>query len=115
MNSKTLAQAYAPFWITLSILVSFVGSVSWGLNLQNEIKWVSKNKAVACSKLSYQLAAQESLAQRVNKEAYNSTNTGINQVFVGNLITAAVVEKESIRQQAVHYGCPVTSLNSFTG
>lgn len=114
MNNKTLAQAYAPFWITLSIFVSFVGSVSWGLNLQNEIKWVSTNKAKVCQTLSGSYIDALLRSSAINASAYDDSKTksAINQAFVGTLITAQTLERLQIRDELVHYGCPIVPPSS---
>jgi len=113
---NTIALAYFPFALQIIFWVSVAIYLASSMKLQNEIKWIQVNKDKACSALSAQAYSYLQYAKSLNKNAYDDTKTqnGINQAFVGTLLTAVTIERTGIHQQQVHYGCPAWALGSFS-
>ena len=113
---NTTALTYIPFALQIIFWVSIVLYLASSLKLQNEIRWIQVNKVKACSALSTQAYSYLQYAKSLNKDAYDDTKTanGINQAFVGTLLTAVTIERTGIHQQQVHYGCPVWALGTYS-
>ena len=110
---------FSGFKIAISLGVVIAGSLVFGgiwsaFRLGNEIKWVNKNKAYACQLLSIRQEALHSYQKNVLKDTYdNSSTTGINQAFLGTVMTTLAVERQTVNDAQLKYGCALPMFKSY--
>lgn len=113
------AMKFSGFKIAISLGVVTAGSLAVGgiwsaFRLDNEIKWVNKNKAYACQLLSVRQEALHGYQKNVLKDTFNNSNTtGINQAFLGTVMTTLAVERQTVNDAQLKYGCALSVFRSY--
>jgi hypothetical protein len=106
--------------LAASIGVAVAGSIIFGwtwstFRIGNEIKWLNENKAYVCSRLANQQQALHARQKEVLKHTYDEgTANAIIQAFLGTVMTTLAVERQTVNDTQLRYGCAMPTFKSNT-